>query len=180
MIIFVIDTGSGENTILCGSPTKEKDMDKDNMIKRLRSDFHYDFDFKSIREVNPPARDTMIRIKTRYYMRLEAFARFKIKDIEDPDARFRGVLISMYRDALLHKSIVLRFDPPCFDSGDRQYDSRHTLYLVHSLTDISAVYCVEGYEVSELYVFEGMTAVSEKLLGYLREAGFPVGRLKAL
>jgi len=155
-------------------------MDNNHMIERLKSDFHYDFDFKSVREVNPPGRDTMIRIKSRYYTRLEGFARFKIKDFDDREAKFHGVRISMYRDAMLHRSLVLRFDPPCFDSGDRQYDSRRTLYLVHGFTDISGVYCVEGYEVSELYVFEGLTAVSEKLLDYLKIAGFPVGRIKAL
>lgn len=155
-------------------------MDKEHLIARLKHDYNYDFDFRSFRILKDPGPYTMITFLTRFYTSVSSFTKKKLGEIEDAEASSRGVRIIRYRDALFHSVIALRFDPPCFDSGDRTYDSRHTLYLIHGIYDISAVYCVEGYQISELVVFDGLRAASPKLIDYMKQAGFPVGHIKPL
>lgn len=155
-------------------------MDLKTIQKNLKTEYSYTFSFSSLREIKNPRSDSLFRVKTRYYYGTKALTKRKLKDHEHPDLAKRGVHIIEYRDPFLRSVIALRMDVPTFDSGDRQYDSRHTLYIFHSWTDISAVYCKEGYTISELYILENLTAVSVELLEILKTARFPVSRVKHL
>ncbi len=73
-----------------------------------------------------------------------------------------------------HEAVKLFRDIPCFDSGDREWNSMHSLKLFHNEGKIHAVFCVEGYSISELVIVENVTPDSENLKTLLRECGFPV------
>lgn len=82
--------------------------------------------------------------------------------------------ISVYRDRYGHKVILLIRDIPCFDSGDREYDSAHLLYLFHNDGQMNALYCREGYRVATLTLFENVTVSHMELRKFLKAEGFPV------
>ena len=155
-------------------------MTLEKLIGNLKFEYTYDFLFKSFRTVSKPSSDSLLRIKTRYYYGTKAFMKRKVREHDNPALAKRGVHVIEYKDAFFRSAVALRFDVPTFDSGDRQYDSRHTLYLFHSLTDVSAVYCKEGYEIAELYILDTLKAVSAELHALLSGLGFPMKRIKAL
>lgn len=82
--------------------------------------------------------------------------------------------ISVYKDDYGNKVILLIQDIPCFDSGDREYDSAHLLYLFHNNGQIHALYCGEGYRIATLILFENISLFQPLLKSYLKREGFPV------
>lgn len=149
-------------------------MELAQLLNTLKREYTYDFSFRSVKAIADPRRDSLIELKTRKYFGTRALMRFGEYEYDIPSLRKRGVQLIRSRDALFHTSLALILSVPTFDSSDRQYDSRHTLYLIHGWTDISAVYCKEGYEIAELYVLKKLTAVSRELYGFMKEARFPV------
>lgn len=155
-------------------------MTLDNLINTFKYEYSYDFSFKSLREVSNPSSDSLIRVKTRYYYGTKAFMKRKTKEYDCPALAKRGVHLIEYKDIFFRSTLALRLDVPTFDSSDRQYDSRHTLFLFHSWTDVSAVYCKEGYEICELYILNTLTAVSSEIHVLLADLGFPMKHINAL
>lgn len=57
----------------------------------------------------------------------------------------------VYTGGVYPKVVRLIKDVPTFDSGDREYDSWHDLYLVQKKRgNVFAVYCKGGYRISEI------------------------------
>ncbi len=155
-------------------------MDMDMFIKTLKREFNYDFSFKSLRPISDPRDDSFFRVKTRYYFGPNALRKRTVREHDNPALEKIGVTAIEYKDAFFRSVLALKLDVPTFDSGDREFDSRHTLYLFHSMTDVSALYCKEGYSISELYILETLSGVSEELYTKLKELNFPMRRIKSL
>lgn len=68
----------------------------------------------------------------------------------------------------------LKQNIPCFDSGDREYDSAHLLYFFHNGGQVHALYCGEGYRVATLTLFEKVKITNTRLKNFLKSEGFPV------
>lgn len=57
--------------------------------------------------------------------------------------------VLIYTDGYYPKVVRICKDIPTFDSGDREYDSWHDLYLVQEKSgDIHAIYCTGGYHIA--------------------------------
>lgn len=76
-------------------------------------------------------------------------------------------------DSYGNKVIELIQDIPCFDSGDREYDSDHLLFLFHNDGQTHALYCGEGYRIATLILFKNVTVLNMRLKQYMRSNGFP-------
>jgi hypothetical protein len=60
--------------------------------------------------------------------------------------KFNDCNVRLFTDGYYPKVVRLSKDIPTFDSGDREYDSWHDLYLVQEQSgNIHAVYCTGGY-----------------------------------
>lgn len=82
--------------------------------------------------------------------------------------------VSLYKDMYGCKVLRLKQRIPCFDSGDREYDSAHLLYLFHNSGKTYALYCGEGYRVATLTLFSNVSVSNSRLRKYLKAEGFPV------
>lgn len=81
---------------------------------------------------------------------------------------------SVFQDSYDNKVIGLIHKVPCFDSGDREYDQFHNLFLFHNGGQIYALYCGEGYRIAKLVLFENVIITGTRLKQYLRSQGFPI------
>lgn len=88
----------------------------------------------------------------------EALETYKTGTLQKPYAQYQtgeykydkcDVLV--YTGGQYPKVVRLCKDMPTFDSGDREYDSWHDLYLVQEQSGTShAVYCTGGYRVATI------------------------------
>lgn len=151
-----------------------------NILLELKSNYGYEFEFKTYQIFPDPNENTWIRFRTRYYIGTKGLIKTKVKQIENSKAAKKGVSLFEYKDLFGKSVLMLRFDVPTFDSGDREYDSKHTLYLMHDPFIVSALFCKEGYRIAELYKLNDLSAVSAELLEYMKDAGFPVNQIRAI
>ena len=97
-----------------------------------------------------------------------------IKEIDKAKEFHCNQILFRKRDPHEHEAVKLFRDIPCFDSGDREWDSMHSLMFVHNEGKLHAIYCVEGYSIARIVILENVTPDSENLRTLLRECGFPV------
>ena len=75
-------------------------------------------------------------------------------------------IVSLYIDSYGCKVVRLKQTIPCFDSGDREYDSAHLLYFFHNGGQVHALYCGEGYRVATLTLFEKVKITNTRLINF--------------
>ncbi len=76
--------------------------------------------------------------------------------------------ITVFRDGRFEKVVRLYIKIPTFDSGDREYDSWHHLYLVREHGGhLRAVYATGGYRISTVYGFQELIACPPNYLALL-------------
>ena len=65
--------------------------------------------------------------------------------------KFKDCNVRFFTDGYYPRVVRLSKDIPTFDSGDREYDSWHDLYLVQEQSgNIHAVYCTGGYRIATI------------------------------
>ena len=65
--------------------------------------------------------------------------------------KFKDCYVRFFTDGYYPRVVRLSKDIPTFDSGDREYDSWHDLYLVQEQSgNIHAVYCTGGYRIATI------------------------------
>lgn len=70
------------------------------------------------------------------------------KNIEE---KYCGTNIALFESTKYRKIVRLSLSIPTFDSGDREYDSWHDLYLLQEHSGIiRAVYCTGGYRIADV------------------------------
>ena len=76
--------------------------------------------------------------------------------------------VMIYTDGHYPKVVRLSKDIPTFDSGDREYDSWHDLYLAEEKNgNIHAVYCTGGYRIAKIQGYAKVHKYPDELKPYL-------------
>ncbi len=83
---------------------------------------------------------------------------------------FRGCHLALFTGGVYPTVLRLSRDIPTFDSGDREYDAWHDLYLVRERSGrMHAVYCAGGYRIAEAKRYHTLLAYPPALARYFRE-----------
>ncbi len=91
--------------------------------------------------------------------------RFQEGERREYPEKIQGCQVTIYTGGTYEKVVRLSKSIPTFDSGDREYDSWHDLYLGTTRErTVQALYCTGGYRVAKA-VFFG------KVLGVPGEVG---------
>lgn len=81
--------------------------------------------------------------------------------------KFRGCNLATFTGSDYPMVLRISRDIPTFDSGDREYDAWHDLYLIQEKSGrMHAVYAAGGYRVAELRGFAAVAAYPPALKTY--------------
>lgn len=141
-------------------------------IDRLKTEFNCDIKCDETIELKPHY-ETKYSVNEHNYIGYKSLSHLKCTVKEKPIS-FNCDRIIEYLDTYDHKVIVLSKDIPCFDSGDREYDSSHRLYFFHDGNDTHALYVGEGYRVASLILYKNIKPQSICLKQLLDRKGFPI------
>ena len=147
------------------------------LCERIRSDLGVQTEFRFSERICSPDNEQSRWIYGRNYRLPRDLCVDLVETYKDRVFSVHGIHIDEYSDRFHHHVVAVVKSVPTFDSGDREYDSRHTLYLFHNEGRISAAYVKEGYRIAELYVLKDLQSVGEELKPYLEKAGFPLKKL---
>lgn len=80
---------------------------------------------------------------------------------------YHSASIACFESSVYQKIVRLSLSIPVFDSGDREYDSWHDLYLLQDKSgSIQAVYCTGGYRISRVEGYIRVLRIPEPLMKY--------------
>lgn len=133
--------------------------------------FGCEFQCTNMKKLKKPDKLAAFRLFDRTYNGYNTLIKTKLETIENGYS-FQCDRINRYMDKFGESVVAFVKDIPCFDSGDRMYDSRRSLYFFQNKSRIAALYCAEGYQISELYVFENLHEFDEQLTDCLRNNEF--------
>lgn len=139
--------------------------DGEDVEQQLKNDFRESICFSSYRKMSGVFRPNMF---------------FGIKQAEYPNA-WAGADAARYVRAGGRKSLRLTLDIPTFDSGDRESDSWHTLYLMPGKARgcVDGIYCTGGYRLASAVYCTKLKTAPEGMWRLLRENGvLPGGGLQ--
>lgn len=87
------------------------------------------------------------------------------KDLMQP---FRDARVTLFENEHFQKIVRLSLRIPTFDSGDREYDSWHDLFLVRTHDGIlRAVYCTGGYKIAHIEGYARLYRYPDPLKEYI-------------
>lgn len=102
-----------------------------------------------------------------YKSEVDSFTSGSRHDISE---KFRGVNLAVFDSTKYRKILRLSLSIPTFDSGDREYDSWHDLFLLQEQSGlIRAVYCTGGYRIAHVEGYAQVYEYPEALEVYFRE-----------
>lgn len=83
------------------------------------------------------------------------------------DEKYNGTDIVLFESKKYRRILRLSLSIPTFDSGDREYDSRHDLYLLQENDrTLRAVYCTCGYRIAKVEGYARVYQIPEPLQKY--------------
>lgn len=97
----------------------------------------------------------------------------KVKDTEEITDR-----VSVSEDQYGSKVLCIFTPIPTFDSGDREWDSRMTEYLMFDGKDINLIVMRGGYQIASLTFYTKLIAADIGLKAYFEKLGFPVNKVE--
>ena len=147
--------------------------DECEAVRSVCGSFGCRFRAEHVRFFDSPDWESEYLVGDRRYVSTQTLTKEKLGS-EDKPFGLRCDRISRFRDAYGNSVVDLVQDVPCFDSGDRQYDSAHELYFFHSGGQSHALYCGSGYRIASLTLFENISPQSILLRNILNKNGFPV------
>ncbi len=125
------------------------DSESNQVVLNLQSDFGFQLRFAGI-DNNCLSPEILENRKT-----IRNYPRTLLKNYPD---------VSFCETADGIRFLRIRFDVPTFDSGDRQYDSWHTLYLIQKEHHgFDAVYATGGYQVVSVKGYKGLLEMPDEL-----------------
>lgn len=165
----LLKSDGGEKTESKGQVFSDGSIEE---IKSVNKKFDCRLSCKNVRVFNSP------NYETKYQINGKEYDNRYIPDenwvtIEKPDGIDCDLVLFLEKDQYGNKVVKLVRDIPCFDSGDREYDSCHSLKFFHNAGKVHSLYCGEGYRIAKLVLFENVTQLSENLKDFLREKDFP-------
>lgn len=89
-----------------------------------------------------------------------------------------GDQIYIREDQYGSKVLCVVTDIPTFDSGDREWDSYMTEYLMFDGRDINLIVKRGGYKIASLTFYTKLTAADVELKDCLERLGFPVEQIE--
>ena len=131
--------------------------DDGGVEQRLKNDFGERIRFSSYRKINGNFQPDTV---------------FGTKQAEYPDA-WAGADAAQYVRADGSKALRFTLDIPTFDSGDRESDSWHTLYLMPGKKrgSVDGIYCTGGYRLACAVYCTTLKEAPEGIWRLLRENG---------
>ena len=85
------------------------------------------------------------------------------------DEKYCGTSIAIFESTKYKTIVRLSLSIPTFDSGDREYDSWHDLFLLQEHNGIiRAVYCTGGYRVAHVEGYAQVYQYPEPLKKYFK------------
>ncbi|MBR1763044.1 MAG: hypothetical protein IJ731_06725 [Eubacterium sp.] len=139
----------------------------------IYNSFACDFDCGSVIKLTDPDKSALFFAFDNLYDGYKTLQNSTPQEI-DNSCSIKCDIIRKHIDKYGYTVIALIQDIPCFDSWDYMVDSYHSLYFFHNENDIAALYCQEGYQISELYVFENIRETDEQLKSILKDNDFPI------
>ena len=86
---------------------------------------------------------------------------------ENIKEKYYGANVAIFESAQFKKIVRLSLSVPTFDSGDREYDSWHDLFLLQEHDGIiRAVYCTGGYRIAHIEGYAQVYQYPESLKKY--------------
>lgn len=86
---------------------------------------------------------------------------------ENIKEKYYGANVAIFESAQFKKIVRLSLSVPTFDSGDREYDSWHDLFLLQEHDGIiRAVYCTGGYRIAHIEGYAQVYQSPESLKKY--------------
>lgn len=134
-------------------------------------EFGCEFQCTNMKKLKEPSILARFKFFGRTYNGYNTLKKTELERIEN-DYSFKCDRIKKYMDNFGESVVVLEADVPCFDSGDRMFDSMRSLYFFQNSGRIAALYCAEGYQISQLYVFENLSEFNNQLIECLKNNGF--------
>ncbi|MBO4468697.1 MAG: hypothetical protein J5766_05290 [Clostridia bacterium] len=166
LVIAALKTRSTGNS---GSPF---DKAKYEALKDLSNEFECSIRCKRVRVFeNPDYTKTKYRIGNKLYVSYKTLLKTELETRKKPK-NFRCDKVSVFEDEYGEKVVALISEIPCFDSGDRMYDSLRSVFFFQVDGKTYAVYCGEGYSIAEFKLFEEVAPSSDNLKELLKSEGF--------
>lgn len=93
--------------------------------------------------------------------------------LEERTEKIGQAKVNVYADGDGNRVVELTIDVPVFDSGDREYDSWHSLYLTRGMKEGTAdgYYCKGGYRLASAAACRDLTDADPRVREILREQG---------
>lgn len=85
--------------------------------------------------------------------------------------------IVWFKDAYGYPVLALYESIPTVEASEREWDGLRALYLVYDGTDIFGVYCVRGYHIARLIVYDKMLYAERSVREFFDDMEFPMDRL---
>lgn len=86
---------------------------------------------------------------------------------QDIEEKYCGASIAIFESTVYRRIVRLSLSIPTFDSGDRQFDSWHDLFLLEEHNGIiRAVYCTGGYSIAHVEGYAQVYQYPESLKKY--------------
>ena len=87
---------------------------------------------------------------------------------QDFEEKYHDANVTVFENTAYHRILRLSLSIPTFDSGDREYDSWHDLYLLLEHDGIMrAVYCTGGYRIAGIEGYARVYQYPEALKKYI-------------
>ncbi len=77
---------------------------------------------------------------------------------------YHGCRVTVYQKADAPRVYRLQKEIPTFDAGDREYDSRHELYLIADARGWRAIYATGGYKIARIAGFAKVLKLPKELM----------------
>ena len=88
---------------------------------------------------------------------------------ENIKEKYYGANVAIFESTQFKKIVRLSLSIPTFDSGDREYDSWHDLFLLQEHDGIiRAVYCTGGYRIAHVKGYAQVYQYPESLKKYFK------------
>lgn len=166
-IAFLASVGG---VIYCLSKFKNGDIMP--FLKEINADFGCKFYYGKATNFIAPDYNTAYILQGKKYI---SYKTLEYKECEETSEQFENNTVKEYIDEYGNKVISIIKNIPCFDSGDREYDSSHILYFFQQSNRIYALYCKCGYRIATMVLFKNIVPINTTLKELLKNKGFTIG-----
>ena len=86
--------------------------------------------------------------------------------------------VSIGEDKFGEKVLRIQHNLPTFDSGDREWDSKHWLNLMFDGKDVHLVTMNGGYRIAQLTFYENLLSADDRMQPIFEKLGWPMNNIE--